>query len=269
MNITVLTKLVPDLVEELTIDEQSATLDTTWLRFKLNEFDDHAIEQAILLKGQSRELGEPITVMILVPDIEGADDVLFTAAAKLYSLTLESTQGNNRLTKLSGDFEQGVNNHALARAFAAELQTTRPDLILTGVQAHNDLDGALGPLVAGCLNLPYVGYVSKVTIENGCTTVRKEYPGGLVAEMEVTLPAVLGIQAAAQPLSYVAFSKIRQAMKSTSIDEIAPQEFDLSGGPLIKRMYKPESSQHATLIMGNADEIAGRLVEILQEKGVL
>jgi electron transfer flavoprotein alpha/beta subunit len=49
MNIIVLAKLVPDLVEELTIDTNGTALDTAWLRMIINEFDDHAIEQGILL----------------------------------------------------------------------------------------------------------------------------------------------------------------------------------------------------------------------------
>ena len=50
MKIAVPVKFVPDLVEELTIDPGGTALDTTWLRLIINEFDDHAVEQAILLK---------------------------------------------------------------------------------------------------------------------------------------------------------------------------------------------------------------------------
>jgi electron transfer flavoprotein beta subunit len=77
MNIIVLAKLVPDLVEELTIDTSGTALDTAWLRMIINEFDDHAIEQGILLKEKG---GGQVTVV--AADIEGVDDILFTAAAK-------------------------------------------------------------------------------------------------------------------------------------------------------------------------------------------
>ena len=104
MNIVVPVKLVPDLVEELAIDASGTRWTTTWLRRILSEFDDHAIEQAILLK--ERDGGQ---VTVITPDVEGADDALFAAAAK----------GADRLVKLSGDFGAGVNNHALARALVA------------------------------------------------------------------------------------------------------------------------------------------------------
>jgi electron transfer flavoprotein beta subunit len=253
MNIFVLAKLVPDLVDELTIDPSGVALDLTFARWIVNELDDHAIEQGILLK--ERHGGN---VTILAPDLDGADDVLFTAAAK----------GADRLIKLRGDFIT-ANNHALARVVAAVVKELGADLVLTGVQAHNDLDGSVGPMLAECLGMPYVGYISGVSIGDGKSLVRKEYPGGLIAEMEVTNPAVLGIQAAEQPPRYVAVSKVRQAMKEAHIDERDVSDLDLGGGPSVGRMYQPEAASQAEMISGSPDEVADKLVGIFKELGVL
>jgi len=253
MNLVVLVKLVPELVEELSIDASGVALDMSWLRLIINEFDDHAIEQAILLKERG---GCQVTVV--APEYEGVDDVLFTAAAK----------GADRLIKLNGDFV-GANNHALARASAAVIKELQPDLVLTGVQANNDLDGPVGPALAECLDMPYVGYISGVTLNDGKATARKEYPGGLIAEMAVTLPAVLGIQAAEQPPRYVAVSKVRLMMKTATIEERSASELDPSGGPAVGRMFQPEAAAHAEMITGKPDEVADRLVSIFKEVGVL
>jgi electron transfer flavoprotein beta subunit len=253
MNIVILVKLVPDLVEELTIDSSGVALDTAWLRLIINEFDDHAIEQGILLKE-----GGGGVVTVVAPDIEGIEDVLFTAAAK----------GADRLIKIKGGFA-GANNHALARAFSAVVKDLQPDLVLTGVQANNDLDGSVGPLLAGCLEMPYVGYISGVSVSEGKSKVRKEYPGGLIAEMDVTLPAVLGIQAAEQPPRYVAVSKVRQMMKTTTIEERTASDLDMAGGPTIGRMFQAVTSQRATMLTGSPDEVATQLVGIFKELGVL
>ena len=253
MNIIVLAKLVPDLVEELSIDPSGKALDTAWLRMIINEFDDHAIEQGILLKERG---GGQVTVV--APDIEGMDDVLFTAAAK----------GADRLIKIKGELT-GINNHALARAITGVVKELQPDLVLTGVQANNDLDGSLGPLVAGCLEMPYVGYISGVTLSDGKSKVRKEYPGGLIAELDVTLPAVLGIQAAEQPPRYVAVSKVRQMMKTSTIEERTITDLDMAGGPTLSRMFQTEAGQRATMLTGSPDEVATKLVGIFKELGVL
>jgi len=254
MNIIVPVKLVPDLVEELTIDDSGISLDTTWLRLIINEFDDHAIEQAILLKERN---GGQIT--IISPDIEGIDDLFFTAAAK----------GCDRLIKLVGDFGSGVNNHALARTLAPIIKDLHTDLVLTGVQANNDLDGPLGPLLAEYLGMPYVGYVAGVSFDGDKAKIKKEYPGGLVADMEVTLPAVLGIQAAEQPPRYVAISKVRQVMKTVILEELTAGMLDPTGGPSVSRMFQPQVAERATMLSEDPDQAAEQLVAIFRELGVL
>ena len=253
-HIVVSAKMVPDLVEELEIAENGAALDMTWLRLIINEFDDHAIEQAILLK---EKFGGSVTVV--APDMEGMDDVLYTAAAK----------GADRLIKLSGNFEEGVNNHALARAFAASIKDLQPDLVLTGVQGNNDLDGSIGPLLAEWLEMSYVGYIAGVSIEGNKVIVQKEYPGGLIAEIEASSPIVLGIQAAEEPPRYIAVSKVRQMIQTATIEEQAVPELDSSGGLQASRMYLPEAAARAEMIEGDEEEIAAKFVEIFKEIGVI
>jgi electron transfer flavoprotein beta subunit len=254
MNVIVPVKLVPDLVEELSIDSSGTALDTAWLRMIVNEFDDHAIEQAILIKEQT---GAHVTILSV--NIEGIDDLLFTAAAK----------GADRLIKLTGNFESGVTNHAMARAMAAIIRDLHPDLILTGVQAHNDLDGSIGPQLAEHLGMPYIGYISGATVSSNQVSVRKEYPGGLIGEMQASMPVLLGIQAAEQPPRYVAISKVRQMMKTVSIEEIDLTTLDSQGAPTVNRMFQPEVAERATMLSENADEAAGQLINLFKELGTL
>ena len=254
MNIVVLVKLVPDLVEELEIDASGSALDTTFMRQIINEPDEHALEQALLLK---ESMGAEVIVIGLGK--EGMDDVLFTAAAK----------GADRQIRLTPADDGAINNHALARAYASVMGQVNPDLILTGVQAHNDLDGALGPILARLLEWPYVGYLSGISIGEGSCTVKKEFAGGLIGELEVELPAVLGIQAAESPPRYVAVSKVRQAMKTVSIDELPAPALDTQGGVAIERMLLPEGGAHAEMLEGDVDAIAERLVGLMREHGAL
>ncbi|MCL4396510.1 MAG: electron transfer flavoprotein subunit beta/FixA family protein [Chloroflexi bacterium] len=254
MNIVVPIKLVPDLVEELTVDAEGACLDADSIRLKLNEFDDHALEQAILLK----EKGDGEVTVIAI-DADGVDEALYAAAAK----------GADRLIKLLGTFGEAMSNHALARIIANAIEPLRPELILTGVQAHNDLDGSVGPQLAEHFGMPYVGYVSGVAVADGAVQARKEYPGGLIAQMVVTLPAVIGIQAAEKPPRYVPISKIRQTTKTAKIETRPAAEPEAIGARPVTRMFQPEPAERATMIEGDTDRVATRLVEILQAEGVL
>ncbi len=254
MDLVVCCKLVPDLVEELELNEEGTDLDWTAVRWLLNEFDDHALEEALLLKEST---GARVTVV--APEVDGAEEVLCTALAK----------GADRAVKLVG-LAPGSGSGTLARALCQVLPALGYDLILTGVQAIDDLDGQVGGLVAGLLGLPYVGVVIGVEAgpEAGRVVVRKEYAGGLVDELEVDLPAVVGIQSARQPPRYASLSRVRQLLREGKVETIQADPNAVS--PLaVRRVFKPQAERRAQMLEGPADRVAAELVAILAERGLL
>lgn len=255
MNIVVLIKFVPDLVEDLEIDPQSGLLDRSFLRLIPNELDDHALEEALLLK--ERHGG---TVTVLTIDSGDVDETLYTAVAK----------GADKVVKITGEgFDQGVSNRRLSSIFQDVLKETSCDLILTGTQAVDDLDGFVGALLAEQMGLPYVGYVTKVEARNGTVIARKEYPGGLNADIEVNKPAVLGIQAAEKPPRYIVTSKVMEAMKSATIDEAEAGGEAVEAGVTVSRMSVPETGAHAEMIEGDVQKVAETLAGLLRDRGVV
>lgn len=255
MDIVVLIKFVPDLVEDLEIDAGTGLLDRSFLRLMPNELDDHALEEALLLK---ERYGGRVTVLTL--DTGDVDETLFTAIAK----------GADRAIKLAGEgFDQGPSNQRIAAILRRVVGDIRFDLILAGTQAVDDLDGFVGALLAEQLRLPYVGYVTKVIAGDGRFVVQKEYPGGLNAEIEVQGPAVLGIQAAEKPPRYVVTSKVMEAMKSARIEEIAVDAVTVDNELVVSAMALPESGSHAEMIEGNTQQVAEKLAQVLRERGIV
>ena len=202
MNIAVVVRQVPDLIEALDIDPSGAALDWDAVSFIVNECDDHALEQALLLKEAG---GGSVTVIAL--DWGDVDNTLYTAAAK----------GADKIIKIPIDEDVPPSPRTAAAMFASVIQTLEVDLVLVGVQAHDELDGVLAPTLATALNQPYVGVVRGVAAgaEPAKIQACKEYPGAVLARMEVELPAVLGILGADQPPRYVPVSRIRGAMSAT------------------------------------------------------
>lgn len=255
MNIAVLFKFVPDLVEDLEIDPQSGLLDRSFLRLIPSELDEHALEEALLLK--ERHGG---TVTVITVDSGDVDETLYTAVAK----------GADRVLKITGEgFDQGPTNARLAAVFERILAGVPHDLILTGTQAVDDLDGFVGAILAERMGLPYVGYVTRVEALNGTLVARKEYPGGLSADIEVSKPAVLGIQAAEKPPRYIVTSKVMAAMKSATIDESEAPDVPAEATVPVSRMSVPETGAHAEMITGSVEEVAASLANLLRERGVL
>jgi len=255
MDIVVLIKFVPDLVEDLEIDAATGLLDRSFLRLMPNELDEHALEQAIILKERH---GGRVTVLAL--DTGDVDEALYTAVAK----------GADRVIKITGDgFDQGLGNRRIAAILRRAVGDVRFDLILTGTQAVDDLDGFVGALLAADLGLPYDGYVTQVVAADGRVVARKEYPGGINAEIEVNGPAVLGIQAAERAPRYVVTSKVMEAMKSAKIEEVAVDEVSVENELAVSSMALPESGTHAEMIEGNVQQVAQKLAVLLKERGVL
>jgi electron transfer flavoprotein beta subunit len=257
MNLYVLLKMVPDTVEELNVAADGKALDSEFLRFKLSEPDDHALEQALILKEKH---GGKITVVAL--DAPEVDDVLYTALAK----------GADRAVKVPiNQAEVGTvaSARVLTSFFSAAGPITPDTLLLPGSYAIDDLEGEVAPLLAAALNLPYVGVVCGVAPTDGQAVVTKEFAGGLRAEFEVPLPAVLGIQSAEKPPRYVPVAKVRAVMKSAKIEEadLPPPEKPIQLD--IERMYKPEAAGHAEMIEGAPEEVADKLVEVLAKAGVI
>jgi electron transfer flavoprotein beta subunit len=255
MNIIVPVKQVPDLVEELEINSEGTDLEREWLKYKMNEWDESALEEALQLK----ELhGGTVTVLTVASG--DVDELLYTCLAK----------GADQVAKIVGDFDEYHDSHSAARALAAAIREQPYDLILTGVQAADDLDGQVGVLLATYLGLPHISVVSGIEIEptTRTATVHQEYAGGIMATFEVDLPAVLGVQASRAIPRYAPVSRVRQAMKTASIEEIESTT-PAGAGISVRRMFKPESTEHAEMLEGDTDEIVDRIIEILRERGLL
>lgn len=254
MELVVLLKQVPDLAEELEIDASGSDVDREWLTLVTNEFDDYALEEALQLRD---EAGGRVTCLTL--DTGSTDELLATCLAR----------GADQVVRV-GSFERQPDSHTAARAFAAALRGLPHDLVLTGVQAIDDLDGQVGPLVATELGLPHVSVVTHVAVAAGGGSVRvdQEYAGGVVAELEVDLPAVLGVQTSRVAPRYAPVSRVRQLMKSAEIGRMdAPA--DGGSGLVVEAMAVPQTGAGAEMLAGGADAVADRLAAILRERGLV
>ena len=251
MNIAVPIKLVPDLAEELEIDASGTDLDRDSLTYRINEFCDHALEEALLLVEAH---GGTVTVLALERD--ETDKALYTAIAK----------GAHRAIKVTG-VDEAAPTRVAAKAFCKALEGIEYDLVLTGVQAPDDRDGQLGVLMASYLGLPHVSVVNGVEVEGSKLAIFKEYSGGVVARFECEGRAVLGVQAARQTPRYAPVSRVRQVMKEAKIDEIEAEGIEVgTGGSTVRRMFTPTRGAGAEMLQGSADDVATKIAALLAGK---
>lgn len=250
MNIVVPIKLVPDLQEELEINGDGTDLDRDAVTYKTNEYCDHALEAALLLKEAH---GGTVTVLALERD--ETEKALFTALAK----------GADTAVKVTG-LDEAAPTRAQAKAFCQAIAGRDYDLVLTGVQAADDRDGQLGVLMAGMLGVPHVSVVSAVEVDGAALTVNKEYAAGVMAKFSLPKQAVLGIQAAKQTPRYAPVSRVRQIMKEATLEQFEIDGIDVGTGTTVRRMYTPEKGQGAEMLAGGTDDVASRIAALIREK---
>ena len=248
-------KAVPDLVEEIELTADETGIDREFLKFVLSEWDAQALEEALLVKDAA---GAEVVAVGLASDPD-IDQALYTALAKGADSAVKVTGGDEETT-LTGD---------RAALLAGYLTAEPADLVMTGVQAADDIDGQLPPMLAAHLGQPHVSVVVAVEAADGGVTVRQEFAGGLVHELKVGLPAVIGVQAARQAPRYAPISRIRQAMQAGGLREVAADPAASAPAPLVRRMFRPEQTSHAQMLTGSADDVAGAIADLLSDRGLV
>jgi electron transfer flavoprotein beta subunit len=213
----------------------------------LNEWDACAVEEAIQIR---ERLGEGEVVVVTVGD-EEADGALRRCLA----------MGADRAIRVDAEPRDPIST---ARALAELVAAETPDLVLTGVQSADSVQGSTGVALAELLGLPRVAVVTKIGWSgSGPATVERELEGGLVDVVEVDTPALLTIQTGINQPRYANLRAIKQAEQQ----EVRVVSAD-AGEPAyrVRRMFAPPRGAGAELLEGNAAQVAQQIAELLKER---
>ena len=262
MNVIVCVKHVPETAEaEIAIHESGKRIKIEDLVFDINEWDDYAVEEAVLLK---EKLGGSVTAVTVGP--EDVDSTLRKCLAR----------GADRAVRLTDKAFEGSDSYAIAKILYKAIKDLPFDLILTGAQAGDDGCAQVGVVLAELLGIPHVTMVKKVETMEGLVKVNRELEGGLEEVMEVKLPALLAIQTGINEPRYISIMGIRKAMKKEikvlSLRDVGLTEEEVgeSGSwTTVEKMFIPPVEKEAEILTGGVDEIATKIVETLRAKGLI
>jgi electron transfer flavoprotein beta subunit len=260
MNIVVCVKRVPETAEaDLKIGPDKKAIVEEGLAFQINESDNYALEQALLIK---EDLGGEVTVLTLGP--EASEEVLRMSMAK----------GADTAVRLADDAFLGGDAVATAGALGAAIKEMEYDLVLTGCMASDDGATAVGVALAEILGIPHATYVVQMEVEDGRATVGRELEGGLIEKLDVTLPAVVTIQTGINEPRYASIMGIAKASKR-EIARKSVSDLGLSAAgvgsagsrTVIEGFEYPPAGEGAEMLEGTPAEASGKLAQVLKEKG--
>jgi electron transfer flavoprotein beta subunit len=262
MKVLVTVKEVAEVEDDFEIE--GTGIDDRYLEYDLNEWDDYAVEEAV----QLQEAGDDVEVVAVTIGPERTEETIRMALAK----------GADRAVRVWDDAldQDLLDTETKARVLGAVAEAEAPDLILTGVQAGDDAFGSTGVALAESLGQEWAAVVNQLdrdaVLDEGVATVHRELEGGVDELTEVELPATLTIQTGINEPRYASLRGIRQAQSkeiaTKELSDLGLDAADVESSLRLAEMYEPESESDATLFEGSAEETAGRLAEVLREKGV-
>ncbi len=253
MKILVCIKQVPDMESKFKVNAKGVWYEETDLAFRMNEYDEYAVEQAVALKEQQG--GQPdVTVLSLGPDrvIEPIKKAL--------------AMGCDRAVHLKDDDSSGKDPWQIASAIAGFARDKNFDLIFTGMQSQDRGSAQVGAIVSELLGYACVTTVVYFAMSDGLITAKRELEGGLKCIVRFRLPAVVTCQLGLNKPRYPTLPNIMKAKKKEIISHAAADFGKTDALAATGSFYVPAKKGQGILLEGDVNEMADRLIGILKEK---
>src|SRR5574341_1037137 len=200
MKILVCVKQVPDMSSRFVPDGAGTWFAEADLAFRINEYDECAIEQAIQVKEQ---LGGAPEVTALSIGPARAGEALRKALA----------MGCDRAVHVDEPQPSRLDPWQVASIIAAHARGAGYDLVLTGMQSQDRGSAQVGVLVAEQVGIPSVTTAIAFAFADGAVTVRREMEGGARDGVRVRLPALVTCQLGLNVPRYPTLPNIMKAKK--------------------------------------------------------
>jgi electron transfer flavoprotein beta subunit len=251
MKILVCIKQVPDMESKFKIAADGLWYDRSDLAWRMNEYDEYGVEQAVQLKEQT---GGDLTVLCIGP--ERVKETMKKALA----------MGCDRGVHIADDASHLKDPFEIASIIAEYGRDKGFDLIFTGMQSQDRGSAQVGVMVAELLNIAAVTTIVDFSFAGGKVTVKRELEGGVKARVETGLPVLVTCQLGLNTPRYPTLPNIMKAKKKELLT-IAANELHKAGGlqETVKIEF-PVKRGGGLFLEGEVESIADRLIGILKEK---
>ncbi len=256
MKILVCIKQVPDMESKFKIAAGGTWYDPADLAWRMNEYDEYAVEQAVQLKEQVKDAD--LTVLCI-----GSERVKETMKKAL-------AMGCDRGAHVADDNAAGKEPYEIAAIIAEYAGDKQFDLIFTGMQSQDRGSAQVGVLVAEMLSLPSITTIVQFSYADGRIEVKRELEGGIKALVKAKTPALVTCQLGLNTPRYPTLPNIMKAKKKELVSIPVQDLLKVEARLETAKMYFPEKKGGGLVLEGDVGQLADRLIQILKEKtGVL
>jgi electron transfer flavoprotein beta subunit len=173
----------PDNANKISLGAQGSSVLTNGLEWKLNPFDEYALEAALRLTENGTQ-----------PKVRQGEVVIVTLGPKESETNLRSAlaTGADRAVRVEATDEK-LDGRLVAFALERLVATEKPDLVLMGKQTVDGESNQVGQRLAEMLDWPMATFAASIVEESeGLLRVTREVDGGSMT-VRLRLPAVITV----------------------------------------------------------------------------
>ena len=283
-------KQVPDTGTRIQLLKEGKGIDESGIEWIINPYDEFALEEALRIKEripntrvQVLSLGPPRVEKALRTALAmGADKAVLIETPVSPSSSEEKPSLLNKnpalvaqaLAQIISSQKDFTSPEGLKKASFEEkknppAEKIKWDLILTGKVGIDESHFATGPMLAEKLNIPHVGFVTKLQekIKN-IWLCERQGEEGIIEEITLHLPALITVEKGLNEPRYPSLPGIMKAKKK-ELKKIKLSTLDIHYDKQMITFHSyqlPKESPPPRFISGSAEEQAKKLIHILKEK---
>jgi electron transfer flavoprotein beta subunit len=253
MKILVCIKQVPDMESRFKPDSAGVWFSETDLAFRMNEYDEYAVEQAVRLKEQLG--GEPeLTVLSIGPDrvVEAMKKAL--------------AMGCDRGVQVQDPAVHLKDPWQVASIIAEFAGREKFDIIFTGLQSQDRGSAQVGVNVAEILNYPCTTTVIAFEYADGVVTVKRELEGGIKGIVQLKTPALVTCQLGLNVPRYPTLPNIMKAKKKEILVVPVAELLHAEARAVTASFYPRPKKGGGLVLEGDVGAQVEKLLGILKEK---
>jgi len=253
MKLLVCIKQVPDMESRFKANGSGTWYEEADLAFRMNEYDEYAVEEAVRLREQLGE-GAELTVLSIGPDrvVEAIKKALAMGADKAVHV-----QDQNVAAK---------DPWQIASIIAAHAKDQGYDLIFTGMQSQDRGSAQVGVLLAEQLGHSCATTLVGFQYSDGVVTAKRELEGGIKGVVKLKLPALVTCQLGLNVPRYPTLPNIMKAKKK-EIASIPVADLLRDEALATTTSFHPPAKKGGGVVLeGEVGLLVDQVIGILKEK---
>lgn len=253
MKLLVCIKQVPDMESRFKPDASGTWYSETDLAWRMNEYDEYAVEQAVQLREKLGESAE-LTVLSIGPD------------RVVEAIKKSLAMGCDNAVHIQDPAAASKDPWQIAAIIAAYAKDKAFDLIFTGMQSQDRGSAQVGVTLAEQLDYACTTTIVGFEYDNGTVTAKRELEGGVKGVVKIKTPALVTCQLGLNVPRYPTLPNIMKAKKK-EIAVIPVADLLKEESLATTASFHPPAKKGGGLVLeGEVGNLVDQLIGILKEK---